>query len=184
MYEKNYLLILGLIVLIAFAGFAMVQKQSITGLVAPGTPVQKPMLTGAPAEYWKEVELIDHVHEFFGTDKFIFPQDTCGQIAESFYSNLEHIKTTGLEEFSAGGEERFKVMIFKDYNELGKITLIKGFETPETIKIHSTIRKMVMTIDGWKEIMELEMELQGYSSEDRIVFNSGKIKALDFECKF
>lgn len=184
MNEKNLLLILGIISLISIVGFASINKQSTTGMAVPGTSAAKPMLTGAPAQNWHEVQLQDHVTNFFETDRFVFPSDKCGQIAEELFNNIDGVKTTGIEEFSAGSTEKFKTIVYKEYNQIGRITLVKGFETPETARFHSATQKMTMTIDGWKEIMELDMDLKGYSSDDKIVFTTGKIKVLDFECEF
>jgi hypothetical protein len=185
MKHNSHLIVLGIVVLIAVAGFFIVQKQATTGMVAPGTPVsQKPMLSGAPAEYWREIELQDHIAGFFNTDNFVFPQNSCGKIAEELCDMISKIKTKGMEEISAGNNKGFKTIVFKEYNEIGKITLIKGFKTPESARYHSTTRKMVMTIDGWKEIMDLDMDLEGYLTGNKLVFDKGKIKILEFECTF
>jgi len=64
-------IILGTILIVAIAGMLIVIK-SPTGMIVPGTPVQKPMLTGAPADYWKDIELKDYIYEFFETEKFYF----------------------------------------------------------------------------------------------------------------
>jgi len=184
MNEKNLVLILGLIILIALVGFASTHKQSSTGMVVPGTPIEKPMLSGAPAQYWHEVELTDNIYRFFGTEKFIFPDHPCGRIADELIEQLKHTTTTGMETFTAGDNNKFETIIFKDRTSLGKITLIQGFETPEAVQFHATTRKIVITIDGWKEIMDLEISLKGTRSENTINFEKGKISASDFECQF
>jgi len=184
MNEKNLAVILGLIILIAVVGFASMYKQSSTGMVVPGTPVVKPMLSGAPAQYWREVELTDHINGFFKTNNFIFPQDKCGKTTEQLFQQIKQIKTTGIEEINTEGNDRFKTLIFKENYKLGQLTLIQGFETPETTEIHATLREMVMTVDGWKELLEMTIEAKGTAEKDRIVFNQGKAKALDFECSF
>jgi len=176
-------IILGTILIVAIAGMLIVIK-SPTGMIVPGTPVQKPMLTGAPADYWKDIELKDYIYEFFETEKFYFPENTCGRIAKELCGSINNIKTTGIEEFSAGNSQRFKTMIFKDYNELGQITMIKGIKNPENAKINITLRKAVVTINGWQETMDMQIQLQGRKTENSIKFEKGKIKALDFECEF
>jgi len=75
-------------------------------------------------------------------------------------------------------------MIFKDYNELGQITMIKGIKNPEDAKINITLRKAVVTINGWQETMDMQIQLQGRKTENSIKFEKGKIKALNFECEF
>jgi len=178
-----YGIIIGL-ALVGISGLVLVINTP-TGMVAPGMPVeQKPMLTGAPAEYWHAVGLNERINDFFGTGKRIFPQNACGQAAEELYQEIKKIKTTGYEEYSAGTQNKFKTMIFEEYGSLGGITLIQGFKSPDNIEAYIALRKMVMTVDGWKETMEIKMSLQGKKADSTIIFNKGKIKVMDFECEF
>jgi len=178
-----YAIIIGL-ALIGISGLILAINTP-TGMVAPGMPVeQKPMLTGAPAEHWHAVGLNERINNFFGAGKKIFPQNACGQAAEQLCEDIKKIKTTGYEEYTAGTQNKFKTIIFEEYGSLGGITLIKGFKSPDNIEAHLSLKKMVMTVNGWQEIMELNLELQGKQTDSTLVFNKGKVKVLDFECEF
>lgn len=178
------LMILSAIILLAATGTAFIMIGTPTGMVAPGMPIEKPMLSGAPAQYWHEIELTDHINNFFKTRNFIFPQNKCGKTTEQLFRQISQIKTTGTEEISTEGNDRFKTLVFKEAYALGQLTLIQGFETPETSEIHATVRKVVMTVDGWKELLETTIDAKGTAEKDGIIFSQGKAKSLDFECTF
>ncbi len=187
MNEKNLLLILGIIVLIALTGLVSTYKQSSTGMVVPGMPVaQKPLLTGAEHEGWYKVECLHHIQDFFKIKEFAYPQkNKCARVIEETCNQLKKMKTSKIETFIAGQQNAYKLMIFEVAGELlGKITLIKGFETPDAAELYLTLDKTIFTIRGWHENIELDITLKGKKIEDTMIWQSGNITAEDFECQF
>lgn len=185
--EKNHLLILGAVVLIAIAGFLITPKQTATGMVAPGMPVeQKPLLSGAESEEWYKIEFVHYIRAFFNAEDFVYPSDdVCAQVIEHTCDQLKEMKTSKMEVFSAGQQNAYKLILFEVPREiLGKITLKKGFETKDSGELHLKLDKTIFTIRGWHDSIEINIMLKGKRAENKMIWEQGNITAEDFECSF
>ena len=162
--------------------FGIVSNGTLTGMTI-GIPFKQPT---QPAEVHK-VEVIDHLHAFYGTSTFLYPTNNpCARVMNDIGDELKYLNTAKMENFYAGDNgNRFLVMIFEEDKKLGKMTLIKGFDSPDTVKIYFTIRTTVTSIGSWQEIMDMDVTLEGRQEKDgTVLFEKGSAKALDFECIF
>lgn len=171
--------------------FAIAAAILIVGIVTDsantGMTVGMPFTNPAKPAVVHKVEVIDHLQAFYGTDRFLYPaDDPCARVMDDIADELKYLNTAKMEDMFAGDNgNRFLVMIFEEDKRLGKMTLMKGFKSPDAVKLYFTIRTIVTSIAGWKEIMNMDVILEGRQAEDgTVLFEKGSTKALDFECSF
>jgi hypothetical protein len=174
---KYLVLVLAGIILIA----GILAEGTLSGMTI-GIPFKQPT---KPAVVQK-LEVIDNIRGFFGTSMLIYPKgDACARVINEMCDQIKYLNTAKMESRFAGEENRFLALIFEEDKKLGKLTLIKGFTEPDAVKLYFTLRDTVMSIQGWQEIMSLDIKLEGRQAEDGTVFwNKGNMTVLDFECSF